>query len=125
MALRDDICQAMEEYMMSAPAWSMVSAGELSHSLGVKEQLFLLDVREPSEYEDGRIAGAVNIPAGQLAGRVGELPRDRAVRIVAYCATGRRSAYATMLLRVHGYDDVRTLAGGIRAWTAAGYPVEG
>ena len=124
MALRDDICLAMEEHIMSAPPWSMISAGELSHALDAKEKVLLLDVREPSEYDDGRISGAVNIPAGQLSARAEELPKDRAARIVTYCATGRRSAYATMFLRVYGYNDVRTLTGGIREWTSAGYPVE-
>lgn len=123
MALRDDICQAIEEYTISAPQeWNSISAPGLKQALDAKDQVLLIDVREPAEYDDGHIPGAVNLPAGELPSRVKEMPRDRNVRIVTYCATGRRSAYATMFLRVYGYNEVRTLIHGIREWAASGYP---
>lgn len=125
MALRDDICTAMEEHIMTAPEWSMITPAELKRMLSAHEKIYLLDVREPAEYEGGYIAGAVNIPANVLPSRAKELPQDRELKIVAYCATGRRSAYATMFLRVYGFNQVRTLAGGIRAWNASGYPLSG
>ncbi len=124
MALRDDICSAMENYMMSSPPdWNVVGAGELKKELDAGRKDFLLDVREPAEFEAGHIKGAVNVSVRELPKRVGELPQDRDMRVVAYCASGIRSAYATMFLRVYGYKDVRTMEHGIREWIGAGYPV--
>jgi rhodanese-related sulfurtransferase len=80
----------------------------------------ILDVREPDEFASGHVAGAVNISVRQLPRRVGELPHDKSLKIVSYCASGIRSAYATMFLRTYGYEDVRTLAHGVQAWVAAG-----
>lgn len=125
MALREDIFTAMEQYMISAlQEWNTITAQSLRQSLNAKEGLFLIDVREVGEYEGGHIQGAVNISVNELPSRVKELPQDRNLRMVTYCATGRRSAYATMFLRVYGYNDVRTLVGGIREWVGSGYPVE-
>jgi rhodanese-related sulfurtransferase len=124
MALKEDICSAMENYMMASPPdWNVVKAAELKKALDSGQKVFLLDVREPAEYEEGHIEGAVNVSVRELPKRVGELPQDRNIKMVAYCASGIRSAYATMFLRVYGYKDVRTMEHGIRDWTAAGYPV--
>ena len=118
MALREDIFAAMERYMMSEPQeWNTITAQSLRQSLDAKEGIFLIDVREAGEYEGGHIPGAVNISVNELPSRVKDLPQDRNVRMVAYCATGRRSAYATMFLRVYGYNDVRTL---VRSRMASG-----
>jgi rhodanese-related sulfurtransferase len=124
MALKEDICSAMENYMMTSPPdWNVVSVGDLKKELDSGEKVFLLDVREPSEYEAGHISGAVNVSVRELPKRVGELPKGRDRKTVAYCASGIRSAYATMFLRVYGYKDVRTMEHGIREWIGAGYPV--
>ena len=111
--------------MISAPQeWNTITAQSLRQSLNAKEELLLIDVREVDEYEGGHIPGAVNISVNELPSRVKDLSQDRNVRMVTYCATGRRSAYATMFLRVYGYNDVRTLTGGIRGWVASSYPIE-
>ena len=73
----------------------------------------LLDVREPWEVELVSLDGAVHIPLGQLADRVGEL--DPTVPVVAYCHYGSRSEQARLFLEANGFD-VRNLAGGIEAW---------
>ena len=73
----------------------------------------LLDVREPWEVELVSLDGAVHIPLGQLADRVGEL--DPSVPVVAYCHYGSRSEQARRFLEANGFD-VRNLAGGIDAW---------
>jgi len=104
--------------MTSPPDWNVVRVGELKKALDAGQKVFLLDVREPAEYQAGHIEGAVNISVKELPRRVDELPRDRDVKMVAYCASGIRSAYATMFLRVYGYKDVRTLEHGIREWVA-------
>ncbi len=125
MALREDIFAAMEQFMLSAPQpWNTITAQSLRQSLNDKEDLFLIDVRETGEYEGGHIHGAVNISVNELPSHIKDLPEDHNKRIVTYCATGRRSAYATMFLRVYGYNDVRTLVGGIREWVGSGFPIE-
>jgi NADPH-dependent 2,4-dienoyl-CoA reductase/sulfur reductase-like enzyme/rhodanese-related sulfurtransferase len=76
----------------------------------------LLDVREPAEFQAGCLDGAVNIPLGQLRGRMDELPRDR--QIWVNCGVGQRAYYACRLLSQHGFR-VSNLSGGFltyRAW---------
>jgi NADPH-dependent 2,4-dienoyl-CoA reductase/sulfur reductase-like enzyme/rhodanese-related sulfurtransferase len=77
---------------------------------------FLLDVRGPIELAVESIAGAVNIPLGQLRGRLDELPRDREILVI--CRSGARAYYATRMLLQKGYR-ARTLAGGMLARTHA------
>ncbi|MGK0617342.1 rhodanese-like domain-containing protein [Meiothermus cerbereus] len=81
---------------------------------------FLLDVREPNEYKDGFIAGAVNIPIRELSAKVGSLPKDKP--ILVYCGIGHRGAMAVVFLRGQGYN-VKSIMGGYKAWVAANYPV--
>jgi rhodanese-related sulfurtransferase len=81
----------------------------------------LLDVREPNEWEAGHAPGAAFIPLGEVAARVGEVPRDRPVVVV--CRAGGRSARATEFLVAQGIDAVN-LAGGMRAWAAEGFDVQ-
>jgi phage shock protein E len=70
----------------------------------------VVDVRSPEEFRDGGYPGAVNIPLQALAGRLGELPKDKPV--VLYCASGARSGMAARQLRQAGFADV-TNAGGL------------
>ena len=81
---------------------------------------FILDVREPSEWNEAHIAGATLIPLGDLASRVSELPKDR--EIVVVCRSGNRSAQARDLLLKDGFTQVTSMAGSLNEWKAAGYP---
>lgn len=76
----------------------------------------LLDVRTPGEFASGHLQGALNIPLDQLAGRVGELDRDKGV--VLYCKSGTRSARAAGVLQQAGFTDVADL-GPMSAWPSA------
>ncbi len=76
--------------------------------------LQVVDVRNPGEADAGMVPGAVNIPVGQLPGRIGEL--DPARPTVVYCAGGYRSSVAASLLRKHGLTDVSDILGGYNAW---------
>ncbi len=76
-------------------------------------QVQILDVREPWEYALARLPGAVLIPLGQLADRVGELDAGRPV--AAYCHHGVRSLYAMRVLASLGFRDLAHLSGGIDA----------
>jgi rhodanese-related sulfurtransferase len=71
---------------------------------------FLLDVREPAELAVEKATGAVNIPMGQLRARLGELPRDRDIRVI--CRSGGRAYYATRVLLQNGFR-ASTLSGGM------------
>lgn len=90
-----------------------LSADELARLVGTPDEPFLLDVREPDEVAVWEIPGAVNIPLGELARRIGEVPPDR--HVVALCASGNRSARATRALLQYGYR-ASNLTGGIAAW---------
>lgn len=74
----------------------------------------VLDVREPWELEIAAVDGVIAIPLGELAKRVGELPRDKALAVM--CHHGGRSAQATAWLRNQGFDQATNVAGGIDAW---------
>jgi rhodanese-related sulfurtransferase len=63
----------------------------------------------------------VNLPLNHLAERLESLSKDRP--LLVYCAAGYRSSIGASLLRLHGFDDVSEISGGIEAWQAAGLPV--
>lgn len=79
------------------------------------DSVFLLDVREPDEWEDGVIPGATRIPLGLLRAHLDALPHDR--EIVTYCRSGQRSYYATRLLTQSGFR-CRNLSGAFLTWQA-------
>jgi rhodanese-related sulfurtransferase len=90
-----------------------VDADSLVQKLTRADRPVLIDVRSPTEWEQGRIEHAVHIPLSRLGERLEELPTDRP--IVVYCATGYRSAIAASLLRRAGFSGVASLAGGLAA----------
>ncbi len=89
---------------------------------GGAEAPLVVDVRQASEFVDGHVAGAWHIGAGELPGRLADLPRDRP--IAAICAAGYRASVAASLLDAAGFTNVSWVAGGNDAWLAAGLPVE-
>jgi adenylyltransferase/sulfurtransferase len=88
---------------------------ELKRKIDAKEDFFLLDVREPNEYQIGRIPGSTLIPLGEVPQRVNEIPRDK--EIIVQCKMGGRSARAAEFLRQQGYKNVKNLKGGILDWS--------
>jgi rhodanese-related sulfurtransferase len=83
---------------------------------------FFLDVREQEDWDAGHIPESVVIPLGELPARLDELPRDR--EIVVVCGLGVRSREGARILVEAGFSPVACLRDGLRAWEAAGYPVE-
>ena len=77
--------------------------------------MYLLDVREPHEWQICRIPDAHLIPLGQLASQMNQL--SSADNIVAYCRSGVRSGKAVDLLRKSGFQKIKNLTGGILAWS--------
>ena len=93
----------------------------LKHELDDDEETVLIDVREPSEYAEAHVPGAVLIPMAQLPSRLDEVPRERTVFVI--CRSGNRSGAMGPLLDAHGYDSVNVL-GGTMAWVRAGHRYE-
>ena len=81
---------------------------------------FMLDVRQPDEWNDYHMPGSTLIPLGELASRVNELPRDQ--EIVVVCRSGNRSQQGRDILLQAGFTQVTSMAGGLSQWRAAGYP---
>ena len=81
----------------------------------------VVDVREPTEFREGHLPGAVNIPMGQLTARLDEIDRARPVYVV--CASGNRSSAMVDVLTAAGYE-ATNVAGGTSAWIRAGRQIE-
>jgi len=86
----------------------------------VPDDVHVLDVREPDEWDAGHVEESRHIPLGELVQRAGEVPQDR--RVVVVCRSGARSAQATVYLAGGGWEAVN-LYGGLQAWAAAGRPL--
>ena len=89
-----------------------------------RENAVLLDVREPKEFEGGKLPNAIHIPLSQLAGRMGELAKMTSRPIVVYCERGQRSRSAVATLAKQGFANVYQLQGGLKSWKDAGLPVD-
>jgi rhodanese-related sulfurtransferase len=109
----------VDRYLTSMPSGYYT----ISNVAGLKSQLenpqtVLVDVREPSEYQLGHIANAINIPLRSLAHNLDQVPHDRPV--VLYCSSGYRSAMGVMTLHLLGYENVRGFPPSFAGWQAAG-----
>jgi len=93
-----------------------INAQDLQRLLKKKKAVFLLDVRQPEEYETGHIQGAKLMPLGSIPDHFNELPKTK--KIVVYCKSGRRSAQAMSLLQAKGFSNVVSLSGGFQAWAS-------
>ena len=82
----------------------------------------VLDVREPDEYEQGALPGAIHIPRGHLESQVEARIHNHDAHVVIYCAGGTRSAFAADTLGQLGYSDVVSMAGGFNRWKDEGRP---
>ncbi|OOV09211.1 hypothetical protein RF819_16420 [Rhodoferax fermentans] len=89
----------------------------------IQQGAFVLDVREPDEFEAGHVPASTLIPLGQLADRVAELDSQRTHKIVVICHGGKRSATACGQLAELGFGCTYNIAGGILAWRKAKLPV--
>jgi len=100
-----------------------VAVDEAYRLLKVGGQTTFLDMREPEELSLGYIKGSVFIRGDELEMQARHLLPDKKAPVVLYCGSGIRSLLTAQTLKEMGYGDVRTLAGGIEAWKAAGYEV--
>ena len=104
------------------PALPEIDVDQLDKLRSGDADPIVLDVREPWEWQSGRVPGAVHIPLGQLVARVGEVPRDRPIAVI--CGHGQRSLSATEFLLRSGYPEVSSVAGGTTAWAMSGRELE-
>ena len=88
------------------------------------ESVVYLDVREPNEWNLGRLPHAIHLPRGNLETKV-EGMIDRGQRVVIYCARGNRSALAALTLKQMGYENVASMARGFLGWADINGEVEG
>jgi sulfur-carrier protein adenylyltransferase/sulfurtransferase len=91
-----------------------ITPEELQQRLLAGDRPFILDVRDPAEYQICRLEGATLIPLKQLPDRLGELSREQ--EMIVHCKLGGRSAKAVELLRNQGFSKIKNLVGGIDAW---------
>ncbi len=92
-----------------------ITVEQLKRKLDAREDIFVLDVREPHEYPIANL-GAPLIPVGEIERRVGELADQKNREIVVHCRSGARSQKAALTLKQAGFTNVSNLAGGILAW---------
>ena len=88
-----------------------------------RQKAVLVDVRDASEYAAGHVANAKNIPLATIPSSTA-LPKNKALPIVVVCNRGAAASRAVMMLRKLGYENARTLVGGLAAWREANLPVE-
>ncbi|MDQ8153311.1 MAG: MBL fold metallo-hydrolase [Gemmatimonadota bacterium] len=113
----------------TVPVWAATAAaGQVAqtsvaelHDALLPRGVAIIDVRNRSEWDAGRIPGAHHVQLGTLDQRLEEVPRDGVV--VVQCQGGGRSAIAASLLAARGYTNILNLTGGFREWSNAGYPV--
>jgi adenylyltransferase/sulfurtransferase len=112
----ETFCGTVSEDAQKAAAGSTITAAELKEMLDREDNIFLVDVREPNEYEIVSIPGATLIPKGEfMSGAALErLPQDK--RVVLHCKSGARSAEALAVLKNAGFSDAVHVGGGVLAW---------
>jgi adenylyltransferase/sulfurtransferase len=112
----EEFCGVVSEDAQQAAAGSTISARELKAMQDNGDNIFLVDVREPNEYEIVSIPGATLIPKGEfLSGAALErLPQDK--RIVLHCKSGMRSAECLAIVKDAGFSDAVHVGGGVLAW---------
>ncbi len=113
---------AVDSFLTTIPeGWlSAGDAAKVNDAIGAGA--FMLDVREPSEYAEGHVPGAMNVPLRQLAGMLDTIPTDSSV--ISYCKSGHRQAMSVPMLHVLGIAGAKGFPGSWQAWSAAELPVE-
>ena len=114
-----EFLKLVEEAM---PRVQEISADEVAAMLEKLEPFLLVDVREESEWNAGRITHAIHLGRGVIERDIENTIPDKAANIVLYCGGGYRSALAADSIQKMGYFKVRSLAGGWRTWCEKGLP---
>jgi adenylyltransferase/sulfurtransferase len=112
----EEFCGAVSEEALDAAADSTITASELKDLIDSEKPIFLVDVREPAEWQIVHLPGATLIPQGEIlrGDALASLPHDK--QIVMYCKTGVRSAETLAAVKRAGFSDAVHVQGGISAW---------
>lgn len=89
-----------------------------------REKAVVIDICEPAEYAAGHVAGAKNIPLGQLEGKLAITVKNKALPVILVCQSGARSSRALGIAKKLGFENVQSLSGGLGAWRSANLPIE-
>jgi hydroxyacylglutathione hydrolase len=116
------LCPNISDWQETGKPTSQIgtlSALELKSRLE-RDELWVVDVREPSEWKEGYIEGAERVFFGHLAGKVDSLPKDKPIAVV--CSVGQRASTGASILKREGFREVYNVLGGMTAWAKLGYP---
>lgn len=106
----------------SGDKFKTLSPGEVRDMLRQKDSPYVLvDVREDSEWANGRIPGAIHVPLSRFAQSAGKIPGGK--QVIFYCATGMRSRSALRLAKAHGLTADSHLGGGLSEWRRHDMPI--
>lgn len=89
-----------------------------------REKAVVVDVCEPAEFAAGHIAGAKNVPLGELEGKLAATVKNKSLPLILVCQSGARSGRALAVAKKLGFENVQSLGGGLKAWTTANLPLE-
>ncbi len=114
----DAFCGAISEEAQQAAQGSTITARDLKNMMDAGDPIFVVDVREPNEYEIVSIPGATLIPKGEFVSGAAleRLPQEK--RIVLHCKSGARSAEALAIVQDAGFSDAVHVGGGVLAWVS-------
>ena len=101
-----------------------VTVADVERLRVTREPVTIVDVREEEEWRRGHVPGARHLCKGVIERDIERTVPDRSTRLVLYCGGGFRSVLAADNLQRMGYTHVESMAGGWRAWTAGGLPVD-
>lgn len=101
-----------------------ISPGDAKQKLEAGGDSRIVDVREADEWAKGHAAGAVHLSKGVIERDIEKIAPDVQTELILYCGGGSRSALAAENLQRMGYQNVWSMAGGMKAWRDAGLPVE-
>ena len=114
--------------MLLVPMLQGGGSGGLSAAMAVqlinREKAVVIDVCGAEEYAAGHVVGAKNVPLNELETRLPAVVKNKALPLVIVCASGGRAQQGAAMAKKLGYANAQVLSGGMKAWAAAGMPVE-
>ena len=100
------------------------NVADVKRRIDAGEKLILVDVREESEWTNGRLPGAIHLGKGIIERDIEQRIPASDAKLILYCGGGFRSALAADNLQKMGYTNVESMDGGWKGWLAAGYPTK-
>ena len=114
--------------LLVVPMLKGAAQGGLTAAMAVqlinREKAVVIDVCSADEFSAGHVVGAKNVPLADLETRLPAVVKNKALPLIMVCASGARASRAAAVAKKLGYANAQVLAGGVKAWSAAGMPVE-